>query len=38
MMQYKVELSTKFKKDFKIIRKRGYDISLLKNVVDTLSK
>lgn len=32
----KVRYSAKFKKDFKSIIKRGYDVSLLENVIDIL--
>ena len=28
--------TTKFRKDYKRIKKRGYDLSLLENVLDTL--
>jgi len=30
--------TTKFRKDYKRIRKRGYDLSLLENVLDTLQR
>ena len=36
-MTYTIEMSTKFKKDFKLIEKRGYDISLIKNVIGMLA-
>lgn len=32
----KVRYSAKFKKDFKSIIRRGYDVSLLENVIDIL--
>jgi len=34
----KVRYSSKFKKDFKVIVKRGYDISLFEEVLDLLRK
>lgn len=36
-MKYTIEMSTKFKKDYKMIKKRGYDINLLKDVIDILA-
>ena len=33
----KVRYSNKFKKDYKIIQKRGYDIKKLKEVINMLS-
>ena len=36
-MNYKIVASTKFKRDLKLILKRGYDISLLNEVVDCLA-
>lgn len=36
-MKYTIEVSTKFKKDYKIIKKRGYDTELLKEVIDILA-
>ena len=35
--QYKIVQTGHFKKDLKIARKRGYDLSLLGNVVNTLA-
>jgi mRNA interferase YafQ len=35
-MKYKLVLSNSFKKDLKRIKKRGLDISLMQNVVDSL--
>lgn len=35
---YKIRPSTKFKKDLKLIQKRGYNISLLTNVLNILAK
>ena len=32
----KLNTSTKFKKDYKLCLKRGYDVQLLQNVIDTL--
>jgi len=37
MNKYKVINTNKFKKDIKRLKKRGYDMSLLKNVVDMLA-
>ena len=34
----KVRFSSKFKKDFKVIVKRGYDVSLFEEVLDLLRK
>ncbi len=36
-MKYQIELSSRFKKDYKLIQKRGYDMSLLKEIVDILA-
>lgn len=36
-MKYQIEMSTRFKKDYKLILKRGYDESLLKDVITVLS-
>ena len=38
MMKYKIERTTKFKKDYKLIKKRGYDIKLLEEVIRTIAK
>ena len=38
MMRYKIERTSRFKKDFKRIQKRGYDIRLLEEVVKILAK
>ena len=35
--KYKIVPTSIFKKDLKVAKKRGYDISLLKNVVNTLA-
>lgn len=32
-MKYKIEQSSKFKRDLKTVRKRGYDMNMLENVV-----
>lgn len=37
-MKYTVEITSGFKHDFKVIKKRGYDLSLLFDVVDMLLK
>lgn len=36
-MMYEIEMSTRFKKDYKIVKKRGYDLSLLKTVINILA-
>lgn len=36
MNKYKLYLTNSFKRDYKKIVKRGYDVSLLEKVVDTL--
>ena len=33
-----VVLSNRFKRDLRLAQKRGYDLALLENVVDTLSR
>lgn len=40
MIRYKygIVLTSLFKKDLKLAKKRGYDLSLLNDVVDTLAK
>ena len=35
-MMLQLVTTTKFRKDYKCIKKRGYDLSLLENVLDTL--
>lgn len=35
-MMLQLVTTTKFRKDYKRIKKRGYDLSLLENVLDTL--
>lgn len=37
-MKYKIEQSTKFKRDLKTARKRGYDMELLNAIVELLQK
>lgn len=37
-MKYQIEISSKFKKDYKKIQKRGYDIGLLEQVITILSE
>ena len=37
-MKYIIEMSTKFKKDYKLAKKRGYDTNLLKEVIDILAE
>lgn len=36
-MKYEIEMSSRFKKDYKLVKKRGYDLSLLKKVIDILA-
>lgn len=36
-MKYKIVQTGKFRKDLKLVKRRGYDLSLLKRVVDTLA-
>ncbi len=36
-MKYQIEMSTKFKKDYKLILKRGYNKNLLQEVIVMLS-
>ena len=36
--KYKIEATSRFKKDFKTVKKRGYDLRLLAEVVDLLAK
>ncbi len=38
MTKYKVVATTVFKKDFKAIQKRGYDLAKLKEVVEMLAE
>ena len=35
---YEIKTTTKFEKDLKLMKKRGYDTKLLKEVIDILSK
>ncbi len=37
-MKYVIEMSTKFKKDYKLAKKRGYDTNPLKEVIVFLLK
>ncbi len=37
-MKYYIEMSTKFKKDYKLAMKRGYNAGLLKEVIDMLAR
>ena len=37
-MKYQIEMSTRFKKDYKLLKKRGYNMELLKKVVDILAR
>lgn len=36
-MKYRIVLSKRFKKDLKVIIRRGYDVSLINNIVDRLA-
>lgn len=36
-MKYDIQISTRFKKDYKLIKKRGYDTGLLKVVIEMLA-
>jgi len=36
--KYQIERTSRFKKDFKTIKKRGYDLSLLAEVIALLAK
>ena len=36
-MKYQIEMSTRFKKDYKLAQKRGYNMTLLKEVIDILA-
>lgn len=36
-MKYMIETSSKFKKDVKLIEKRGYNLELLKKTIDILA-
>lgn len=37
MMKYRIAQTSRFKKELKAVRKRGYDLSLMEEVVDTLA-
>jgi mRNA interferase YafQ len=36
--KYKIERTSRFKKDYKLIKKRGYDLTLLAEVIRILAK
>lgn len=36
-MKYEIEISSRFKKDYKLVKKRGYDLNLLKDVINILA-
>ena len=38
MSKYKIERTSRFKKDYKTIKKRGYDLNLLAEVIKLLAK
>ena len=37
-MKYKIKWTSRFKKEYKLAKKRGYDMELLKNVVQLIVK
>ena len=37
-MMYQIEMSSRFKKDYKLAKKRGYNMELLKDVVNLLAR
>jgi len=37
-MKYRIERTSRFKKDYKLVKKRGYDIGLLGTVVTILAE
>ena len=37
-MEYQIEYTSRFKKEYKLIKKRGYNIDLLKAVIEILRK
>lgn len=37
-MEYKIEYTARFKKEYRLIKKRGYNIDLLKTVIEILRK
>ena len=37
-MQYQIEYTSRFKKEYKLAKKRGKDINLLKTVIELLAK
>ena len=36
-MKYLIDMSSKFKKDYKLVKRRGYDVKLLKEVISLLA-
>lgn len=36
-MKYEIVMSSRFRKDYKLVKKRGYDLSLLKKAIDILA-
>ena len=38
MTKYQIERTARFKKDYKMIKKRGYDVKLLQDVISILAK
>lgn len=36
-MKYEIEISTRFKKDYRLAKRRGYDMNLLKEVIGILA-
>ncbi len=37
-MEYAIERTSRFKREYKLIKKRGYDISLLRAVIEKLAR
>ncbi len=37
-MKYEIEITSKFKRDYKQLKKRNYDMTLLKEAVDIIAK
>ncbi|MBQ6112989.1 MAG: type II toxin-antitoxin system YafQ family toxin [Synergistaceae bacterium] len=37
-VKYKIKWTSRFKKEYKLAKKRGYDMELLKNVVQLIAK
>ena len=37
-MKYEIEITSKFKRDYKQLKKRNYDMTLLKEAIDIIAK